>query len=300
MVWVDRRGGVEPIDPEWTFRAGVQAGVSLSPDGRRLAMSISQDGTHLWIKQLDRGPLTRLTFEGSSNRRAVWTPDGAMLRFISDRGDNTDVWQKRADGSDQATLVLDLPEEILEVLQMADGEVVAVRTGGGDGTRDIQLVTGGDSTTTTLLSGSFDETAAALSPDGRWMAYVSDESGRPEIYIRPFPEAGASRWQVSKNGGREPLWAHSGRELFYISEDRNMMAAQVATEPTFQVTGEETLFALGTSYHRAPVYRYYDVSADDQRFVMVRRLQADDPSDQPDLILAEHWLAELEDLVGTK
>jgi serine/threonine-protein kinase len=301
MVWVDRRGGVEPVDPDWTFRAGAQAGVSLSPDGSRLAMSISGDGIHLWIKQLDRGPLTRLTFEGGSNRRAVWTPDGSRLRFISNRGDGGfDVWEKRADGSAEARLLLDLSPEIFEIIQSPDGEIVAVRTGGNTGDRDIQLVTGGDSATTTLLSGSFDETGPTLSPDGRWMAYVSDESGRPEIYVRPFPAAGASRVQVSKNGGREPLWAHSGRELFYVSEDRNMMAAQVSTDPTFQVTGEETLFPLGTSYHRAVVHRYYDVTADDQRFVMARQLQAADQSDVPDLILAEHWLAELQDLVGTE
>ena len=130
------------------------------------------------------------------------------------------------------------------------------------------------------------------------MAYVSDESGRREVYVRPFPDAGASRWQVSKNGGTEPLWSHGGRELFYVSSDEEMIAVQVTTEPTFSVDGQEILFSMGTDYHREPVYRYYDVSADDQRFVMIRWLRHSDGSEIPDLILVDNWLVELEQLVG--
>jgi serine/threonine-protein kinase len=307
VVWVDRRGRVELVDPEWgPIRVAGGAGVTLSPDGSRLALGITDVGgatdgeIHMWIKQLDRGPLTRLTFDGSVNDRAQWTPDGTALRFISDRGGDEDVWHKRADGSAQAELVLDLEEEIWELVHSSDGNLAVVRTGGLTGDRDLHLVGSGDSSSVTLLSGSFDEMSPTLSPDGRLMAYVSDESGRREVYVRPFPDAGASRWPVSKNGGTEPLWSHSGTELFYVNSDGEMIAAQVTTDPTFRIDGEEVLFSMGTDYHREAVNRYYDVSADDQRFVMIRWVRASDQSDMPDLILAENWLVELEELVGDK
>ena len=210
------------------------------------------------------------------------------------------MWYKRADGSAQAEEVLDLEEDIWELVQSSDGNLAVIRTGGDDGGRDLHLVGSGDSSTVTLLSGSFDEMSPTLSPDGRLMAYVSDESGRTEVYVRPFPDAGASRWQVSKNGGREPLWAHSGKELFYIGADGNMVAAQVTTEPTFGVDSEEILFSVGSAYFTDAVHRYYDVSADDQRFIMVRRLLSGDRSEQPDLILVENWFVELEQLVGSE
>ena len=115
-----------------------------------------------------------------------------------------------------------------------------------------------------------------------------------------MPDAGTSRWQVSKVGGREPLWGHSGREIFYVNGDGAMVAAQVTTAPTFRVDGEESLFSVGNDYRREDVHRAYDVTLDDQRFVMLRIVESDEEDSQSDLILVRNWFTELEQIVGTQ
>jgi len=300
-VWVDRTGQAVPVDPGWDVRLGTQIdGVALSPDGTKLAITIRDETSDLWIKELDHGPLTRLTFAGGENTRPVWTPDSRSVRFISDREDRHSVWTKRADGSDQAVEFEGLPDHVWEVVQSPQGELAIIRVGSGGEGRDLLLVQEGDSATVSLLSGEYDEFGATLSPDGRWLAYVSDESNRAEVYVRPFPDAGTSRWQVSKVGGREPLWGHSGREIFYVNGDGAMVAAQVTTAPTFRVDGEESLFSVGNDYRRENVHRAYDVAQDDQRFLMLRIVESDDPESQSDLILVKNWFTELEQIVGGK
>jgi serine/threonine-protein kinase len=298
VVWVGRNGVAMPVDSSWVVRVGVQNdGIALSPDGTKLAITIRGETSDLWIKELDHGPLTRLTFEGDENTRPVWTPDSRSVRFISDRGGRNSVWTKRADGSDQAVEFEGLPDPVWEVVHSPEGEPAVIRVGSGSG-RDLLLIQEGDSTTTSLLSGSFDEFGATLSPDGKWLAYVSDESETAEVYVRPFPNAGASRWQLSKSGGREPLWAHSGREIFYVNGDGAMVASQVATEPTFRVDGEVVLFSMGQDYRRDDVYRTYDVTQSDQRFLMLRVVESDDEESKSSLLLVKNWFTELEQMVG--
>jgi serine/threonine-protein kinase len=298
VVWVGRNGVAMPVDSSWVVRVGVQNdGIALSPDGTKLAITIRNETSDLWIKELDHGPLTRLTFEGDENTRPVWTPDSRSVRFISDREGRNSVWTKRADGSDQAVEFEGLPDPVWEVVHSPEGEPAVIRVGSGSG-RDLLLIQAGDSTTTSLLSGSFDEFGATLSPDGKWLAYVSDESETAEVYVRPFPNAGASRWQLSKSGGREPLWAHSGREIFYVNGDGAMVASQVATEPTFRVDGEVVLFSMGQDYRRDEVYRVYDVTQSDQRFLMLRIVESDDEESQSSLLLVRNWFTELEEIVG--
>lgn len=303
VVWVDRTGRIEPVDSGWTIRAGNQIdGVALSPDGARLAVAIKDETSDLWVKELDRGPLTRLTFDGQQNTRPSWTPDSRSIRFLSDRTDGMRVWTKRADGSAQAELFEELPGDVWEMIQSPDGAPAVIRVRGTPGDRDLMFVNsdGEDSTAVSLLSGAYDEFGATLSPDGKWLAYVSDESGRAEVYVRPFPEAGASRWQVSKEGGREPLWAHSGREIFYQNGDAAMVASRVTTAPTFRVDGEDLLFAMGDDYRREDVHRAYDVTQDDKRFVMLRIVEREQAEARSDLILVENWFTELEEIVGRK
>jgi Tol biopolymer transport system component len=109
-----------------------------------------------------------------------------------------------------------------------------------------------------------------VSPDGRWLAYASDESGSFQIYVCPFPNARDLRVQISTRGGIQPRWAHSGRELFYASTDGYLVAAEVTTQPSFSVTSRDTLFSLDPYSHGSQLAKEYDVTRDDQRFVMVR------------------------------
>jgi Tol biopolymer transport system component len=211
----------------------------MSPDGKRLAVKILSDaGDDIWITELDQGPLSRLTFHGERELRPGWTPDGRSVTFVSDRAGQQDVYVKRADGTGPAELLLDLDVPIWEASWSPDGTWLIVRVGGAaEAQRDILGIRPGtDSVPVQLAATEFQETAPTLSPDGRWLAYASDETGQQEVYVRPFPETEGGKWQVSTDGGRSPLWAHSGRELFYLNGAGEMVAAQVVTEPSFSGT----------------------------------------------------------------
>ena len=139
----------------------------------------------------------------------------------------------------------------------------------------------------------FMEYSPALSPNGQWLAYVSNRSGRDEVYVVPFPDAGASLQQVSTDGGVEPVWAHSGLELFYLNGAKQLVAVQVTVEPTFLPGQQDVLFSMN-DYLPGEGHPQYDVSADDQRFVMLRIERGAD-----ELILVDNWAEELRQLMGS-
>jgi len=300
-VWVERDGTVREIDSGWATRGARNSpSVSLSPTGDRLAISMtdSEGTTDLWVKQLDTGPLSRLTFEGPENIRATWSPDGRSLTFSSSRQSLWDVWTKRADGSGTAELVLDRESPIGEALYSPDRTWLIFREGAtASGLGDIYAIRPGvDSVAVALTATEFNEYSPALSPDGRWLAYNSNESGREEVYVMPFPEGrlGGGLVQVSANGGRSPVWAHSGRELFYRNGADEMVAVQVSGDPTFAAGEQEILFSMA-DYFRNNGHAMYDVSPDDQRFVMLRIGEASEGDAR--LILVQNFFEELKRLV---
>ena len=246
-LWVERDGTAREIDSEWSSMVvPANSGPALSPSGTRLAPSIvDSDGeTDVWVKQLDTGPLSRITFEGGINRRPTWSPGGQFLTFLSNRAGEFDVWRKRADGGDTAELVLDREALLQEAVYSPDSTWLVIREGGGGGADIYTVPLPMDSTVVPLEVTEFQERAISLSPDGRWLAFASNRSGRNQIFVRPFPEAGTSLRQVSANGGTEPVWAHSGRELFYVNGANELVAAQVSTDPEFAVGQQEVLFSL--------------------------------------------------------
>jgi serine/threonine-protein kinase len=139
-----------------------------------------------------------------------------------------------------------------------------------------------------------DESAAALSPDGNWLAYVSNETGRDEIYVRPFPATDSGKWQVSTNGGQAPLWAHSGRELFFVDAERNMVVAPVQGGATIQFGARRVLFNLGEDLYLTGNEHYtpFDLTPDDQRFVMARVVRRAADRERT-FVLVENWFEEL-------
>ncbi len=305
LVWVERDGTATPVESGWTFDPGPNRGWALSPDGSRLALKVlTESGEDIWIKEMDRGPLSRLTFDQAVDERPRWTPDGTSVLFLSDRNSdqNDDIYVKLADGTGAAELVLDLEPTIFEARYSPDGEWIVLRTAGVAGSvggRDILAFRPGtDSVPRPLLAESFDEKAAALSPDGRWIAYESTETGRDEIYVRPFPEVGSGKWQISTAGGRMPLWAHNGRELFYVNGLGELVAAQVITKPTFSRGEQLPLFSVADfilSFNYTP----FDISIDDQRFLMVRPAgTGDEGVTAGTMIVVENWLEELKAKVG--
>lgn len=298
-VWVDRDGTATPIDPGWTFTAAGNAGWALSSDDTRLAIKISgETGDDIWIKQLERGPLSRLTFDEAADVRPRWTPDGRSVSFRSPRSGNGELYVKRADGTGAVELVLELDQPIWEGVWSPDGTWLVLRTGGVAGqvrgARDIVGIRPGvDSVPVPLVASEFDEKAIALSPNGKWMAYESSETGRDEVYVRPFPNTSDGKWQVSTGGGRAPLWAHSGQELFYVSASDEMTVAEVVTTRDFRVGERRVLFRVGAEYTLSSNYTSFDLTSDDQRFLMVRSVGAEEGSPLGAMIVVENWLEEL-------
>ncbi len=187
---------------------------------------------------------------------------------------------------------LDRERQIVEGLYSPDGTWLVFREGGGGSAfGDIFAVRPAmDSMAVPLVVTDFGARSPTLSPDGRWLAYVSNEAGREEIYVRPFPDADSGRWLVSPDGGVEPVWAHSGRELFYRNGANELVAVQVSAGSSFAWDRQDVLFSMA-DYLTSDGSPMYDVSPDDQRFVMLR--VGEMGTDNTELILVENFFEEL-------
>jgi len=303
FVWVTRAGVATPVDPGWTFDpGGANWGWSLSPDGTRLAYrDMSDDVGEIWIKDLDDGPLARFTFDAGADWSPRWAPDRQNVTFLSDREGDRDLWSKRADGTGEPTLWLDFARPIATGFWSPDGEWLVFRTNAQAGLISdiLGFRPGVDTVPLPLVATPASERGPALSPDGRWLAYASDETGTYEIYVRPFPDVDAGQFQVSLVGGVAPVWAHSGRELFFFGYDQNSHAAEIETAPRFRVVGVESLFEVGSAYGGQTNVGWYDIAPDDREFLMARPYQGGDgESVAAELILVRNWFEELTERVG--
>ena len=307
LVWVTRSGDAVPVDPSWQFEpANQNYGWRLSPGGERVALTRLVDGNiDIWIKQLPDGPFQRLTFDDEAEWYPVWTPDGQSVTYVKGpSGGHRSVWRRRADGTGEPELLLDDERSLLQHQWSPDGEWMIFRTASTApdfGPRDIVgFRPGVDSATVALLAtADFAEEDPALSPDGRWLAYVSDETGQREIYVRPFPDVESSRVQVSTGGGGGPLWANSGNELFFVDSGGQLIAATVEAGSVFQVLQRETLFTVAGGYRAGRGTDFYDVAPDDQRFLMARSYQQEAVSNAtgPRYVLVQNFFEELKRLV---
>jgi eukaryotic-like serine/threonine-protein kinase len=234
-----------------------------SSDGRRMALGITDQATganDVWVLDVAQRTWSRLTTSGINNR-PIWTPDGHRLVYSS----NEDLWWIAADGSGRPESLLVANGNRFAGTVTPDGRAVVFQEAASDRNGIRSMVFDSAPASHLLIPGTFGESAPALSPDGKWLAYQSDETGQMEVYVRPYPGPGA-RVSVSLHGGTEAAWAHSGRELFFRSGD-SLMAAAVAPGPTFAVTGRRLLFT--GSFVSGDAYREYDVAPDDQHFVML-------------------------------
>ena len=258
---VDRNGRAERLYP----RLGEFLDPRFSPDGRRIATSLGAD---IWLLDRTQGALTRLSFDGSASRPA-WSHDGRQVSYIRQVGAKVDARFVMADGSASADSVLAMPGYgVWEVLFAPEGQSLIVRTTGGASNRDlwrVQLDSARQASA--LLRSPADEVSPTISPDGRWLAYASNESGRYEVYVRSFPDMGG-RYLVSLDGGTVPVWSPRGGELFYRSGPA-FMAAEVRVGPPFEVLRRTVLFS-NAEYVSDPTHPGYDVAPDGQHFAMVR------------------------------
>jgi len=293
LVYVDRKGVATPVG---TPLLRPYSFPRLSPDGRRLVITLQGIQSVLWIYERATGTFNRLTFAGN-NDWAAWTPDGKRVTYASNRAEPWRLFWKSADGSGNEEPLLAMKVGNQQPYSWSpDGKVLVYSDGRPEAGQDIwALRVDGDRQPTPILHTLASEVDARLSPDGRWLAYASDESGRYEVYVQSFSGSGG-KWQISSNGGREPVWAHNGRELFYRNEGK-MLAAEVATQPTFQAATSRLLFQ-GPYEATTTLSPDYDVTPDDQRFVMVQR--SDQQSPTTDFNVVVNWLEELKQRVPTR
>ncbi|MDX1492850.1 MAG: hypothetical protein R3253_02160, partial [Longimicrobiales bacterium] len=300
LTWVTRDGRATPVDPDWTFQRGadVNLGWSISPDGSRVALrEQGDDGYDIWVKQLDDGPRSRLTFGEGHNRMPVWTADSRTVTFLSDRdGDGFAVWARTADGTGEPVKLVDPPQDVATIAWTQDGNQLLLRTSTGNqetSERDVLIFQPGvDTAATPLLAAPYREISPQVSPDGRWIVYASDETGRYEIYVRPFPDVAAGRWQISVDGGRNPRWSPAGDEIFFVDPDNQMMAAAVnGSGERFASNPAQLLFGSDPSWLTSNLSGlFYDV-APDGRFMVAEVVTTREEGDTgPSVVLVNNFV----------
>jgi eukaryotic-like serine/threonine-protein kinase len=300
LLWVERDGTTTAASAlKLNLSLGLWDAVDLSPDGKQaVAGSTDSSGSHLWVQSMvDDSPPQRVTYRGTMNVRPRWSPSGDALTFISDMGGNrrTELWTKPADGTGTAEPLVVADVEIEEGLISPDGEWVVYRTGGTVANRDIMAIRPGiDSVGRVLVATDASERSPRLSPDGRFLAYISDELGRDEIFVITFPDPSGGKWQVSRDGGKGPIWAHNGSEIFYVDATNQMMTVTyTAAGGAFRSLETQQLFSAGRMLSGTNTTAY-DISPDDQRFLMISA----QPGGGGELVWVRNWTQELAELTG--
>jgi eukaryotic-like serine/threonine-protein kinase len=287
LTWFDRSG-----KPAGTVgKPGSYSNVRLSPDGRRIATDQTDaDGRQvdIWILDPTRGTATRLTFGPSYVAAPIWSPDGRQILFGSNRKLGFQLYLKNADGSGSEEDVGNWGSytQVNPWDWSHDGKLVLVRKA-----NELWYLTWPERVTKPLFQAKWTVRNAQFSPDTRWMAYASNETGNMEIYVSPFP-AGNGKWQVSSAGGQEPRWRRDGKELFYLSPDGKMMAVPLKVGASFEAGAPVVLFQ---THRRQPISAQdvfsYDVSGDGQRFLIITKV--DDVNAAPLSVLL-NWASEIE------
>ncbi len=278
LYWVDRRGSATAlgVPPHGYERPRI------SPDGQKVALTIRETDADIWVLSLKSGTLTRLTKQLGEDESPVWSPDGKRVTYSSTRGDARLTLSRSADGSNDEEGLFTADSHQHLVGWMPDGRTLLTDEHEPGDLFERRL---GEKTQKSMyLHTPFYKRGAQLSPDGRWVAYAADESGRNEVYVQG---AQGGRWRISSEGGTTPMWARSGRELFYRNEDK-MMAVGIQTQPEFRAGTSHILFE-GQYAHIFWGESDYDVSPDGQRFLMVK---GETPPQTTGLEVVFNWLDE--------
>ena len=276
LVWVDRQGKIEPL----AAPARTYSNAALSPDGQQVAVTITSGTSELWIYDLTRGSLTRLTSEQGSSINPLWTPDGRRVVYRSNKAGTWNLYWRPANGSGAEERLTTADESDTPSSWSPDGKVLAF----AKGTREIWILPlEGDRKPQPFLRTSSSNMTPQFSPDGHSLAYVSDESGGAQVYVQPYPGPGR-KWQISTDGGTQPQWNPNSRELFYRNGDTTM-AVDVTTSPTFSA-GKSRMLYQGLAGN---------VSRDAQRFLAMQPVEPGQPPTQINVVL--NWFEELKQKV---
>jgi len=276
MLWIDRSGrelgGVG--DPD-DGRLASGSNIALSPDGQYVAMNRAVDGNHdIWLLSTARGVLSRFTFEAAQNHDLRWSPEGQRVVYNSNRSGVFDLYVKSATGAGSEQLLLSTPQNKSAIDWSSDGRFLLFRSVDPATSYDLwALPFDGDRRPFPVVRTSFVEAFGQFSPNGKWVAYQSNESGQPEVYAQPFPGPGP-KMKISTNGGAQMRWRRDGHELFYIALDSRMMAVPIRPNANGEglVAGEPVPLFTARVGDVVPLQSGYSisyvVSPDGQRFLM--------------------------------
>ena len=298
LVWVNREGKEEPLGaPPNPYHHP-----KISPDGARVALTVAEENFDIKIWDTLRKTLMRLTFDEANDSFPLWTPDGERIVFASTReGTLTSLYWKEADGTGATEKLFSMEDRaLLPWCWSSDGKtLIMLETDWGTTWNIGMLSMEGDRERKPLLVEEPIDINPKISPDGRYMAYASMESDREEIYIRPVPDVDEGKWQVSTDGGMNPLWSPDGKELFYLTEENAVMAVEVETQPTLILGTPEELFrGLFVSGYGAG--HAWDIHPDGDRFLMLKQAGAPlltEAAPRPKIIIVQNWFEELKQRV---
>ncbi len=286
LTWVDREGGSE----EPVGEPADVAATALSPDGRWLAMALKSTGSSfsdIWVRDLTRGVTSRFSFGEESDENPVWSPDGSRIAWGTQKGGQFDIAVKTVGGTGEEEILLEAEGNQFPSSWSPDGKSLLYITLDPETSWDMDVLPlEGDRTPRPFAHSNFVELRGRFSPDGRWVAYQSNESGRGEVYVQAFPGPGG-KWQISTAGGAEPQWAPDGEELFYLSQGQIMRVA-VQTGPSFEAGIPEPLF--GVALRPITTNNRYLLSRDGRRFLLLSSLLQDST---PPTTVVLNWTAEL-------
>ena len=296
LVWVDRNGKEEPLDVEPRLYGQPR----VSPDGNRLAVVVVDDSGNMdvWILDLVHNTPTRLTLDPFLDLTPLWTPDGKSVVFSSGREGPQDLYMKAADGTGQVEVLMASPNRLAPISWTPDGTTLVFNELMGTNTNIGLLSIGSERSRRLILQEKFDEVNGEISPDGRWIAYTSNESGQIEVYVRPFPKVNEGRWSISTAGGFWPKWDPDGEELFYLNGNK-MMNVSIQTGPRFTHSSPRLLFE-GRYLNALMGSQPYDINSKTGRFLMIKELKETEEASRPrEIVLVQNWSEELKRLVPT-
>jgi Tol biopolymer transport system component len=283
VVVVDQKGSAQSLVPDMLAYSYPR----FSPDGNKIALTVASPGQRdILVYDIPSKTSTKITAaqEASVNERPEWTPDGRRIVFRSSRGKRSGIWWRPVDLSELETpLFTRDTEDYYEAVVTPDGRgiVYQLDTAGAD---VLYKTIGDNSPPRPIAATSAIESQARVSSDGRWVAFVSNESGRDEVLVQPL--AGGSRTQISLNGGREPVWSRDGRYIYYRDDDDHFVRATLTTNPGIVVTSRDAMF--DDTFLRAPFHANFDVAPDGTHFLFLKSTEA------PELMVVHNWIGEAE------
>jgi Tol biopolymer transport system component len=256
----------------------------------RYGIGLHAGSRDLWLYELGRGTVSRLTFDPSENSDAVWSPDGKQIVFESTRGGSRGLYKKLSSGAGTEETLFKASDLRAPRDWSSDGKFILFERSDPKTGSDLWVLPlFGDRKPIPFLQTEFQELDGRFSPNDRWIAYDSNESGKREVYVQPFP-ASAGKWQISTNGGSDPIWRPDGKELFYLATDGKIMAEPVKSDATFEAGVPKALFqTMFVGFVRGG-FEHYRVTADGQRFLVNMPSAGGTP---PPITVVLNWTAGL-------